>query len=361
MNPHPPEITVFSAILLLGTGAVLAITLLVFLLLRRRGRRLSFSLRWFVAFCLACAMSVGGGARRHLAQAQARDYRDALIVKKRLSRKLTMELGDASLTDVLAFMSSLCKTQAVIENAQLQAEKGSAPIDLCPIYDMTAEGLFLLIARTSGLQCEIKGSRIIFVPRSPATLAKDAEQEKKLATTVSIDFLNTPPREAIRELSRLAQMELVLDNDVEAIMPGEKITLHLKDVEVRNALKWVMRHAGWNVDSLNGGEFCETPNEEAVRRTRHNAEIEKRLNECLVSFEFTDKPLSEALDFIATSAHVNIIVDPDQLKREVGNTPINLRVTSMSAGQALRWILKLTELEYDIRNEAVFCAVKSDV
>ena len=78
-EPSKPEITVFSAQVLIGIGAVLSLALLAFLLLRKRmGRRFSFSLRWLLAFSLACSVMVWGGTRWYLARVQIRDYEAAV-------------------------------------------------------------------------------------------------------------------------------------------------------------------------------------------------------------------------------------------------------------------------------------------
>ncbi|HLX64943.1 MAG TPA: formylglycine-generating enzyme family protein [Planctomycetota bacterium] len=75
----PPEITVRSAQIYIGVGAVLALLLLTIPLVRKlRGRRFSFSLRWLMAFCLACSVMVWGGTRWHLAPIKQREYEAAM-------------------------------------------------------------------------------------------------------------------------------------------------------------------------------------------------------------------------------------------------------------------------------------------
>ena len=72
-----------------------------------------------------------------------------------------------------------------------------------------------------------------------------------------------------------------------------------------------------------------------------------------VSFEFVDTPLSEAINFLQTLTHVNMIIDP----RATGggaDVPINLKVSDMSLGLALEWILKLAELDYALKDNAIF-------
>ena len=74
-EPNKPEITVLSAQVLIGIGVTLALALLAFLLMRKRtGRRFSFSLRWLLAFSLACSVMVWGGTRWYLALVLNREY-----------------------------------------------------------------------------------------------------------------------------------------------------------------------------------------------------------------------------------------------------------------------------------------------
>ncbi|MEI6235330.1 MAG: formylglycine-generating enzyme family protein [Planctomycetota bacterium] len=79
-EPEKPTITVFSAQVLIGIGAALALALLAYIFLRKRtGRRFSFSLRWLMAFSFACSIMVWGGTRWYLARVQLREYEAAMV------------------------------------------------------------------------------------------------------------------------------------------------------------------------------------------------------------------------------------------------------------------------------------------
>jgi len=88
-----------------------------------------------------------------------------------------------------------------------------------------------------------------------------------------------------------------------------------------------------------------------VKEEEWKADIRKRLQR-KVTFEFVDTPLDEAIGFLRQLANVTMIVDPKVL---AGGAPtINLRVTDMSLDLALEWILKLADLEYALRDSAIF-------
>jgi len=88
-----------------------------------------------------------------------------------------------------------------------------------------------------------------------------------------------------------------------------------------------------------------------VKEEAWKADIRKKLQR-KVTFEFVDTPLDEAISFLRSLANVTMIVDPKVL---AGGAPtINLRVTDMSLDLALEWILKLADLEYALRDNAIF-------
>ncbi|MEI6232886.1 MAG: hypothetical protein WCT04_07535 [Planctomycetota bacterium] len=88
-------------------------------------------------------------------------------------------------------------------------------------------------------------------------------------------------------------------------------------------------------------------------------EIRNKLKR-LVTFEFLDNPLEEAIKFLSSQSKISIILDP-KAAGEVGKNPISLNVKDMPLDSALKWVLKLAELEYELRNQAVFITKKADV
>ena len=73
-----------------------------------------------------------------------------------------------------------------------------------------------------------------------------------------------------------------------------------------------------------------------------------------VSFSFVDKPLTEALDFIRTECNVNLVIDPALYEDGSTHSPITLRVVDMKAENALGWIVRLSNLQVMLRDEALF-------
>ena len=73
-----------------------------------------------------------------------------------------------------------------------------------------------------------------------------------------------------------------------------------------------------------------------------------------VSFEFVDTPLHEALRFLQDLAEANIILDQQVMESGTGDTPINLKIGDMSLNLALDWILRLADLSYALKDDAIF-------
>jgi Flp pilus assembly secretin CpaC/tetratricopeptide (TPR) repeat protein len=81
------------------------------------------------------------------------------------------------------------------------------------------------------------------------------------------------------------------------------------------------------------------------------AEIRRRL-EKKVNFEFIQAPLVEAINFLQSVSEVNMILDP--AVKAGGERPITLKMSQASLKLALEWILKLANLDYELRDNAVF-------
>jgi len=91
------------------------------------------------------------------------------------------------------------------------------------------------------------------------------------------------------------------------------------------------------------GPKTEEPSDKAL-----HAKLAKKL-----SFEFNDKPLSEALEFIRRECSVNLVIAPS-VTNEGDDRKVSLIVTDMKAETALEWLLKLGDLECDLAHEAIF-------
>jgi type II secretory pathway component GspD/PulD (secretin) len=84
------------------------------------------------------------------------------------------------------------------------------------------------------------------------------------------------------------------------------------------------------------------------------AQMEKR-----ISFDFVDTPLADVVAFLSNLTGATIILDPAAVQ---GNeVPVTLKVGDMRLGAALDWILRLVNLTYALRDQAIFISTKERV
>ncbi|MBI3832270.1 MAG: tetratricopeptide repeat protein [Planctomycetes bacterium] len=80
-----------------------------------------------------------------------------------------------------------------------------------------------------------------------------------------------------------------------------------------------------------------------------------------VSFEFVDTPLDEALNFLDSLSKVGVSVDPRIAAEGAYKTPITLRVADMDMETALKWMLRLSDLDYEIKDHGIFITKKANL
>ncbi len=77
--------------------------------------------------------------------------------------------------------------------------------------------------------------------------ATGAALEQRLAGNVSLQFANSPMRQAIRRISEAKQVAILLDRRVD---PGQKLDITLKDVSLESALQAIARRSGLGMSRL---------------------------------------------------------------------------------------------------------------
>ncbi|MDP6503283.1 MAG: hypothetical protein QF886_06690, partial [Planctomycetota bacterium] len=71
-----------------------------------------------------------------------------------------------------------------------------------------------------------------------------------------------------------------------------------------------------------------------------------------ISFDFVDTPLADVVAFLANLTNTNIVLDPATVEGD--DVPVTLKVSDMKLLSALEWILRLVNLTYTFRDEAIF-------
>ncbi|MBI2191295.1 MAG: STN domain-containing protein [Planctomycetes bacterium] len=82
--------------------------------------------------------------------------------------------------------------------------------------------------------------------------------------------------------------------------------------------------------------------------------LEKR-----VSFDFVDTPFEDVVSFFNNLTGVNFVLDPEVIEGE--DLQVTLRVNDMRLDAALEWTLRLCNLSYVLRNEAILISTKERI
>lgn len=84
-------------------------------------------------------------------------------------------------------------------------------------------------------------------------------------------------------------------------------------------------------------------------------QLEKR-----ISFDFVKTPLGDVVAFFTNLTGLNFVLDPAAVE-ESAKRPITLKVNDMRLAAALDWILRLNDLTYVLRDEAIFISTRDRI
>ncbi|MCY3019979.1 MAG: STN domain-containing protein [Planctomycetota bacterium] len=179
---------------------------------------------------------------------------------------------------------------------------------------------------------------------------------KQLERKVSFKFVDTPLCDAIAFFTSFTKQNIIVGPD--ALKDAPAVTLEVKDLSMSEALKQVLDKAGLEFQQGDMALYIVkkgTPQRELLKPITPVTEWEKALHKALqrkVTFEFVDTPLDEAFSFLRSLVNVPMMLDPKLLADDLPT--VNLRVTDMTLETALMWILRMNELHYQLRDEALF-------
>ena len=78
-----------------------------------------------------------------------------------------------------------------------------------------------------------------------------------------------------------------------------------------------------------------------------------------VSVNFQEEPLYKALDFFRKRGEINVVLDADDTK--VSEKRITLKLEDVRLESAIAWTARLLDLEYAVKNEAVFLTTRDNM
>ena len=192
--------------------------------------------------------------------------------------------------------------------------------------------------------------------------AWEAEIRQKLARKVTFDFVDMPLEDAMNFMRNLSKVTMVIDPKVMAPNPPAPIKLRVSDMSLDLALEWILKLDDLhyvlcdNALFISAGAEVPTPavavaQPKAVDQAVAKADEQTRAKLVRkLTFDFVETPLSEIVGFMATLTKENIILTPAARAK---NAPITLHVADMQLDQALKWVLRLADLDYRIENGTI--------
>ena len=240
-----------------------------------------------------------------------------------------------------------------------------------------ADGAVLPVILTSpGPRIEtFRFGPVTFPPGSVASLARvragppqgagrevpawEREIRDRLAEEGAFDIPEKPVHEMMAVVQGLGAVNVVIDPEAESA----KVSCKAAKARLGKALEAALEPAGLGYVLVDGALFVAKtdrleeleeriadaggPEPDREKVPAAELKLRKRL-ERLVSFEFTDTPLGESVQFFGKLSRVKASLG-EELDENDANTPITLKVTNMSADLALGWIARLAGLDWVFR------------
>lgn len=269
--------------------------------------------------------------------------------------------------------------QAVRDELGAPAAREAAPpatgrlvvwLPLLAAAAMVLVGLAVIYARTPGpapqdlhtRETPPPDGRRVVTPPQPVEVKLDAqppewvsEIRKNLSRKVSFEFVDTPLSEAVAFIQSLTKTSIVLDP---ALANAGPVTLKVTDMPIDLALKWIAKLTDGEIELRDGacymrakpaGQGPPQPAQLVLESPRDSlAPLDRK-----VSFEFTETPSDEALDFVRALTNVSIVVDP-KMAPLAARKPITLRTTDMRLEFALNWITRLSGCAWQVKDGAIY-------
>ncbi|MHC5054290.1 MAG: STN domain-containing protein [Planctomycetota bacterium] len=297
-------------------------------------------------------------------------------IRRKLERKVTFEFVDTPVTEAVAFLQTLTKVSMVVDPWAFKPR--GEPAVTTGATSGRASDVLRRVLRAANLDYALvdhvvlvsNPARLAFFRREEtraADVAVGPVLRAKLARDISFEFVDTPLSETLDFLRTLTKINFVVEPGFEELYGTRPVTLRVTSMPLASALRWVCRMADSGYVPAGDAVFVVSLErlgdarafEAALARGDFSlpdgvweVDLRRKLGR-QISFEFVDTPLSEALQFLQTITEATIVTDPVALRRK-RRTPVTLKVTNMQRTHALRWVLRLLDLEYGLVDGAVF-------
>jgi len=233
----------------------------------------------------------------------------------------------------------------------------------------------VLAAPVAVMSCTSQMRRRDKKPWRPAKTAEETAWaktlEERLKEPVSFDFKATPLDDVVGFLRSLKQLNFVIDRtmfpergNLEWELRKKKVTLQLNRAKLKDAIDHICTQAGAGYVVADSAIFIATKDrlrELAKAKTvLYNEKGWTPMSAVMaepVSFDFRATPLKDVAAFLRNLTKANIIVD-ERAVRARKDLDVTLHLEKVDLKTALKWVCRLMDLAYTVRDEAIYITTR---
>ncbi|MBI2192880.1 MAG: hypothetical protein HYU36_12950 [Planctomycetes bacterium] len=177
--------------------------------------------------------------------------------------------------------------------------------------------------------------------------------EEHLKELLARDPMNATARGLLAQLDRAIRDNRYAESVVKARLGGDELMTRVTDESTPQGP--LMEYpADWKDIIAKRPTSVITEEEEPEWKRNIKSQMEKR-----ISFDFVDTPLVDVVQFLNNLTGANFVLDPKAVAGQ--DTPVTLKVNDMRLGAAIEWILRLVNLSYTLKDEAIFISTKEGI
>jgi len=170
---------------------------------------------------------------------------------------------------------------------------------------------------------------------------------------LAVDPLNAEAKEMAEQIRRTKRTDRLGTAKVESKNNNSELMADVDEAMVPPTAM-LTYSANWDETRAKRPKSLVAEEEVAPWKKQVFEQMEKR-----VSFDFLDTPLADVVAFLQNLTGVNMVLDPGAVQGD--DVPVTLKVSDMRLGASLDWILRLANLQFILRDEAVFISSKDRI
>jgi len=297
---------------------------------------------------LGLAILLVGSAAAFAAE---QDWRNT--IEAALTRKATYDFKNVALGDITSTIAQDAEVNIVLDSP---AHGVDPTLKMTLRFrDMSRASILTWVTRLAGLEWCTQKEAVFVTPYRELSEAAKLEIERRngekrvtsaswlpplqkaLDQKVTVRFAQKPLADCVASLETLLAVNIVLSPRADT---GAPIALDVSKMTAENAVSWLAQKAGLDYAILDEAIYLAPPDEiRAIRSAGLDLSQAGRTHD-LVSFDFVDRPVSEAFAELEKKTGVKIV-----LKTDVEPLPkISLSARNMPLAAAIRAIAASTTL-----------------